>query len=379
MPDITCVIPRWGRTFQNIMTKFAALSTNPGEIEQVIRIVAEGKKAATTDPRLAADHLKAAACPFVSVAPDRKRDERHYRIGFMGMDICVRGIVLRLEGDEPHNGSSLIKLDEVDFTIVGLDELLSLNQHYLKAPEKVTKWGLYNYNIDKDTDLRIAGSAHLLTPNQSVGKDIVDFVGFFFISNQGIASDFVEPGKLVKKKIPTYVKGRYEGIVHKLLPGVNTVSVENVEDAVVADPRGVGIEIVQSGGTIKRKGLRVHGSPLFISESLYVADYHRYLKNEKMQELFDILSPLGYFDENRLTDYVLWFKALEKNLGEAWERKPSPDEIFCSLEEVENGLRPYRLQTRRWVPSDTYKIDEAKSLVAGSLEKVRELYRTMVM
>jgi hypothetical protein len=143
---------------------------------------------------------------------------------------------------------------------------------------------------------------------------------------------------------------------------------------VLAAGRGVGIEIVQTGSTVRRKGLSVWGSPLFVSESLYVAHYHRYLRNEKLQRLLEMLGPVGYFDEDRIEQYVHWFAALERNLGEAWVRRPQPDSLFCSLDEMRSGLRPYRLKTRHWVPSDRYKVDEAEALVAGSLERIRRRY-----
>ena len=51
---------------------------------------------------------------------------------------------------------------------------------------------------------------------------------------------------------------------------------KDVEDAVLAGEKGcVGLEIVQSGSTVKRKGLLLHGGPLFLSESLYVVDYDK--------------------------------------------------------------------------------------------------------
>ncbi len=375
--DVTCVIPRWGRTFQNIMTRFAEISDNREEILEVIKIVSQGKKEATPDSVLARQNLKNYASPYIALAPDRKRTSRPYRIGFLGMDITIAGVKLRLEGDEPHNGSSLIKLDEVDFTIVGLDELLAMNQHYLTHPEKVSKWGLYNYNIATDTDLRIAGSANLTSFNATAGKEIVDFVGFFLITNRDLQNETEYTySKIIKKKLPVYVKGRYEGLVHKLLPGINTISTENVEDAVLESNSGSGIEIIQSGSTIRSKGLKVCGPPLFLSESLYVADYHRYLANEKFQQLLEILNPLGYFDQERIIHYVEWFQALEKNLGTAWFGKPDPAEIFCSLSEMENGLRPYRLKTRRWTPSDEYKVAEATILVKESLAQITSLYKT---
>ena len=372
--DVTCVIPRWGRTFQNVMAKLAFLAKEKAEIERVAQLVSLGKKHASTDPFRAKQFLDSLDCPYLSLTPDRKRAERFYRVGFLGMNITINDLVLRLEGDEPHNGSSLIKLDEVDLTVVGMDELLSMNQLILRNPEKVRKWGMYNYNIDKDTDLRIAGSANLKSFNKVLGKKITDFVGFFLIANKDSIDNNLGYEKLIQHGAPIFVKGRYEGIVHTFLPEANTVSVENVEDAVLATKGGVGIEIIQTGSTIKEKGLTVYGPPLFLSESLYVADYHRYLKNEKLRRLLGYLKPLGYFEREHITNFVDWFKALEANLGDSWINKPFPGEIFCSLEEMKNGLRPYRVKTRWWAPSDNYKVEEAVALVLKSLALIEKAY-----
>ena len=63
------------------------------------------------------------------------------------------------------------------------------------------------------------------------------------------------------------MKGRYTGIVMAAYPKLNIVSVEDVEDAVLAGEKGcIGLEIVQSGSTVKRKGLFLHGGPLFLSK-----------------------------------------------------------------------------------------------------------------
>jgi hypothetical protein len=372
--EVTCVIPRWGRTFKNTMAKFASLAEEKTQIETVIEIVAGGKEAAGSNLADILEKLGCYNCPYISVAPDRKRAEHPYRIGFLGMDLTVAGITLRIEGDEPHNGSSLIKLDEADMTIVGLDELLAMNQYYLKNPEKVTKWGLYNFNIGKDTDLRIAGSANLTAYNKVADKKITDFIGFFLIAKNTVG-DQLSFEKLIRHQDPVCVKGRYEELIHRLLPGMRTVSVENVEDSILTGRSVAGVEIVQTGSTIKSKGLKVFGAPLFLSESLYVANYQRYLNNPKLQQLLDYLNPLGYFDMARIEHYVDWYTALELTLGTAWINKPNPDQLFCSMEEMKNGLRPYRLQTRRWMPSDQYKAIEAEELVTKSLERIRELYK----
>jgi len=73
-------------------------------------------------------------------------------------------------------------LDEIDCAVVGLDELLTVTQYYLHNPTLVTKWGMYNYNIEKPTNIRIAGSAQLTRYNPVLGQDVQDMVGFFLIS-----------------------------------------------------------------------------------------------------------------------------------------------------------------------------------------------------
>jgi hypothetical protein len=292
------------------------------------------------------------------------------------MNIRLGDVVLRVEGDEPHNGSSLIRLDEADIAVVGLDELLAMCQHLLAEPKRVTKWGLFNYNLVAGTDLRIVGSANLTSFNELAAREIADFVGFFLISHRDLDRSTLSFSWLATHRMPVYVKGRYQDLIHTLLPGLNSVPVENVEDAVVRSGHGVGIEIVQSGSTVREKGLRVWGSPLFISESVFVAHYHRFLDNPGLQKLLEVLEPRGYFDPERIHQYVDWFKALGRNLGEAWMDRPEPDSLFCSVEEMRQGLRPYRLKTRRWVPSDEYKKEEAEDLVTQSLETIRTLYAT---
>ena len=98
-----------------------------------------------------------------------------------------------------------------------------------------------------------------------------------------------------------YVKGRYEGIVRTAYPELKVISAENVEDAVLAaEPGSVGLEIVQTGNTLKRKGLLLHGEPLFLSESVYVVDYQRYLNNERLRHFIQSINPMGYFAEERI-------------------------------------------------------------------------------
>ncbi len=320
------------------------------------------------------------APPCFSISVDRKRKLRPYRLGFLGYEWKIGKTKIRVEGEEPHNGSSLIKLDEVDFTVVGLDELLSMTQHYLGDPTRVTKWGMYNYQLTKPTSIRVAGSAMLTSYNKLLGGEVQDMVGFFLISKKGGGNrSLIDLGSLSRHGRHVFVKGRYSGIVMAAYPQLQVEPVEDVEEAVMHGERGsVGLEIVQSGNTLKSKGLLLHGSPLFLSESLYVVDYDRFQQNLSLRKLVESLNPIGYFEEERLENFSRWYYALEQNLGDAWMQRPKVDELFCKTEDIDLGLRPYRLRTRNWKPDDRYLREEAISLAQNSRQKVLKYYQELL-
>ncbi|MBE9562448.1 MAG: hypothetical protein IMF12_06260, partial [Proteobacteria bacterium] len=276
---ITCAIPRTGRTFENFLVKLKLLGVDKQEINKILNISKQSKSMSRTNFQEASKFLVEALqeLPCFGLFIDRKRSHRPYRIGFLGYEWLINEVLVRVEGEEPHNGSSLIRLDEIDWAVVGLDELLTMTQYYLRNPTLVTKWGMYNYNIDKPTGIRIAGSAQLTRYNKTLDREVQDMVGFFLIAkskNQPKpkhTTDFLTHlstyGNLV------FVKGRYVEIVKTAYPNLKVVSVEDVEDAVMqAESGSVGLEIVQTGNTLKRKGLVLYGAPLFLSESLYVVN-----------------------------------------------------------------------------------------------------------
>ena len=361
---VTCAIPRSGRTLNNFLQKLVDLGASSKEIDAILQILSQSKSRSSLKLEEALNFLvevrtKAPSC--FSLFVDRKRFHRPYRLGFLGYDWQIGPYKLRVEGEEPHNGSSLIRLDEVDFTVVGLDELLSMTQYYLRDPSRVTKWGMYNYHLEKPTGIRIAGSAMLCSYNEVLQTEIQDIVGFFLISKVSERKHPLNLKTLSRFGQQVFVKGRYTGIVMAAYPKLNIVSVEDVEDAVLAGQKGcVGLEIVQSGSTVKRKGLFLHGGPLFLSESLYVVDYDRYVSSEALQNVIELLNPVGYFEEARLKQFARWYRALEINLGSVWTDKPPITELFCESSDSEHGLRPYRLKTRHWKPSDTYQRDQAQ-------------------
>ena len=116
--EVTCAIPRSGRTLINFLNKIRGLGADSSEIDQILRILSVSKKNSTIDlltamQFLEESHKEAPHC--FSIFVDRKRSHRPYRLGFLSYEWDINGIRVRVEGEEPHNGSSLIKLDEVDF------------------------------------------------------------------------------------------------------------------------------------------------------------------------------------------------------------------------------------------------------------------------
>lgn len=380
--DITCAVPRTGRTLHNFLSKLKKLGADSDEIEQILKILSISKRRSTPDIKEALNFFQeicTEAPPCFSISVDRKRKLRPYRLGFLGYEWKIGKTKIRVEGEEPHNGSSLIKLDEVDFTVVGLDELLSMTQHYLGDPTRVTKWGMYNYQLTKPTSIRVAGSAMLTSYNKLLGGEVQDMVGFFLISKEGGGSSLIDLGVLSRHGRHVFVKGRYSGIVMAAYPQLQVEPVDDVEEAVMNGEKGsVGLEIVQSGNTLKSKGLLLHGSPLFLSESLYVVDYDRFQQNSTLRKLVESLNPIGYFEEERLENFSRWYYALEQNLGDTWMQRPKVDELFCRTEDIDFGLRPYRLRTRNWKPDDRYLREEAISLAQNSRRKVQKYYQDLL-
>lgn len=387
--DAVMAIPRSGRTFENFIKKIGTQATGLVAPNELISAVKGGKK--RKDPNYAQaktylDELQGQQIAnHLGLFIDRKREERPYRVGFLGADIQMNGLNVRIEGDEPHNCSSLVGLGEADIAVAGLDELLAVTHNSLNA--SATKWGMYNYNLKKEHKVRIAGSAMLTRYNDVVSRDVQDMVGFFLIAKQrpkddlgtGYPKDYLQHLEHHKNRV--FVKGRYAEKVHKSYPKLNIEPVHDVEDAVNDSNTGdVGLEIVQTGSTLRRKNLVLLGAPLFLSESLYVVDYYKYNKksDEGLIQLLDELNPVGYFEQERLLQFAYWYHALQENLGDNWINKPDILDIFCSQQDALRGLRPYSLKTRYWTPSDSYKRDDAFRFVENSLAELQEVYNQVL-
>ncbi len=188
---VTLIIPQSGRTFENFMKKIKdeIVESESRDIDTIIKIVKEGKKYKSSNIMEVMEFLNRYQYQNnfypLSIFIDRKREERPYRIGFLGKSFKLKkgnSTIVRIEGTEPHNCSTLVSIGEADIALAGFDELLATTQEKLINPSIVTKWGLYNYNLPISKKIRIAGSAMLKRWNSTLNCYIQDFVGFFLIS-----------------------------------------------------------------------------------------------------------------------------------------------------------------------------------------------------
>jgi len=94
-----------------------------------------------------------------------------------------------------------------------------------------------------------------------------------------------------------------------------------------------------------------------------------------LRKVIELLNPVGYFEEARLKQFAKWYRAFEINLGSAWTDKPPITELFCESSDSEHGLRPYRLKTRHWKPSDTYQRDQAQQGIGRAHKQLLGYYQ----
>jgi len=385
---ISLIIPQSGRTFENFMHKIKDKVVQSDDIDSTINIIKQGKKSKSpniTDVLNFLNQYQDKLYPL-GIFVDRKREERPYRVGFLGQNFQLknRKDTIRVEGAEPHNCSALVSLGEADMALVGFDELLTTTQEKLINPSIVTRWGSYNYNLPKSKKIRVAGSAMLKIWNSTLECYVQDIVGFFLIGKTKPTDNFNYPKEylqhLEKHKNIVYVKGRYADMVRSAYPKLNVISVHDVEDAVVdSKENALGLEIVQSGSTLRKKELYLFGKPLFISETLYIANYYTYMQKENgLSDVISTFKPVGYYEDERLSELAKWFYALEKNLGDNWINKPKDiTTMLVSDLEMKEGLRPYRLATRYWSPSDNYKVEEAYETIENAKEQLKYYYKKL--
>jgi len=320
---ITGIIPQTGRQCYSALNKLSKLTNN--NFTHAINILNQSKSISTSSLNEA--HTKLSGIKenqnIFTLRPDRKRINRPYRIAFLGMDMNLNGVNVRIEGDEPHNCSSLIRLSLAHFAIVGFDELLVMMGSYLNPQKRNLKdWNLFNDNIGyqdenhiTSTDIRIAGSAELTN-----SSGLQDFVGFFPISAYPFTMD--QMTEKLKSKTKIFVNGRYEGIISNFYNQIIPEPVYNVEDAIQNERGSIGFEIVQTGKTVNYKNLFIFGKPAYTSESLLIYDFGKYQHESDLQKVISEISPKKYNSTERISNLRNWYAHLSENLSDQWIGRP---------------------------------------------------------
>lgn len=371
---VTIVVPRWGRTSQYALRRLGDLAAT--NLESVIGVLEESKGVMTQDPATSAEQLQKQlrqGNTYFSIARDKDRAGQPERIGLRRLDLVIDGVEVVVEGGEPYNCGNAIRVGEADVALVGLDELLIHNQQWMRDNGRyVRAWGNHNYQLKAETDVRVAGSAGL-----------EDFIGLFVIGNPKKTPVKNRVPQVLDGAVPILVKERYEGIVLNAFPRAKTVVVENVEEAVAETPNSYGVELVQTGSAA-RKGLTVFGMPLIISETLVVANYGRFSKEEGLRRVVAALQPQGFYDDKRVDNFADWYVTLERNLGRKWVAMPDVEEMFVTTADIQAGVRPYNTNSRGWKASDTLPLEVAakqRAYMSAMIDRLSEGYfqRTLGM
>ena len=74
--DVTCAVPRTGRTLHNFLSKLKKLGADSEEIEQILKILSSSKSRSTPDMQEALNFLQEIskeAPPCFSISVDRKK------------------------------------------------------------------------------------------------------------------------------------------------------------------------------------------------------------------------------------------------------------------------------------------------------------------
>ena len=351
------IIPRWGRTSEHVLELLGQASGR--KLDDVIQIIGAYRSHSSQEPAIADGYLQSLrqqGYHCFSLYPDRNRAGHPDRVGLRSLELIINGVNVKIEGDEPHNESSLIRLDLADFAFVGLDDLLVQNQPWMREKGRhVRTWGNHNYQLESQTDVMVAGSARVMYTHTNEGRSqrLQDFIGLFLIGNPKRRPVTNTNPNVFNGTVPIFVQGRYEGVVLNAYPNAKTVVVENVEDAVAETSGSYGIEHVQTGTKAKKKNLIVYGAPLVLSETLLVVNYGHFKKNYELQTVVEALKPQGFYDADRVDNFVDWHITLGHNLGENWVGRPSVRQMFVTDEDVAAGARPYNIKSHGWKASDT--------------------------
>lgn len=198
-----------------------------------------------------------------------------------------------------------------DAAVIGLDDLFAAMLPYLQT-QAIARWNQLNSAIQpqESTDVRVIGSTGMQ-----------DYAGLFLLL-PGKAGSLAERIRLLfERKLPLYVKGRYQGLAYYLLgSNIDARPTENIERAIEAE-QCFGMDIVQTGTILAKNEIRAVGKPLLITFSVIAADISLYNQNPAVRSAIDALQPVKDPEVDYIRGAEQWQQSLKKTLGGLWISK----------------------------------------------------------
>ena len=294
---------------------------------------------------------------YLHLQSDTGRQGYPPRIVFnMAESESSEGIPLLIKGLNHYTAPQELRSHEADIIFGGWDEIYaSLVDEIQERAKNIGKWLKFNSYVGKErrhwnddvvvkgykrTDAEIAGSAGL-----------GDFVGHWLIFPEDKIQELSdENGNVCLKNVDRiYIDPKFAAVYNAVLSTqsypytcsslfgekqvlfekgqeVELISAEDVEDAVIEN-NGVGIEIVQTASTLRKKHLVMAGYPLVESETV-IAHIGQANLGEDGNKILSRLNPLDYESPERVDAYNQWYKTLSSNSGDNWLAKPDPYPMF---------------------------------------------------
>ncbi len=258
---------------------------------------------------------------------DLYRQGQPPRILFAGTDTQFNGSKVRLVGMSHYDIPTALRNHVVQIAYVGWDEIYA-DQIENLTDKRARDWNALNGHLRRDsTDVRILGSAglydytgHFVMIDESIVKRI-SCIGDFTSHNPYVPAILDEEMQQIgwekDNETPVYVDHKYQKIYASLMVdpwwAEHFQGTTDIEDRIKQE-KGVGIYVVETGDTVKRKGIHLVGEPILVSETVIAVNVEDFLKNPAAIKLADTLNPIR--PEKSKDEFIKWYRTLCKNLGE---------------------------------------------------------------
>lgn len=350
---ITIAIPHKGRGLEQVLDRFVNIGTLPKvDKEYICEVVSLDKERITeerkqiqdgsrtdyssislVDAALQAKQQNNETAHSLLVDYDFHRAGQPARVLFRGLDTNFEGIPIRVIGKSHFDIPTALRNHIAAIGFVGWDELYADHIDHLTERD-IRDWNALNsYLRDCSTDVRIKGSAglrdytgHFLMVDKSIAERI-DSIGDFTSHNGFIPAVYDENLEQIGwekswMSNPVFVDHKYQVLYESLLKdswwSSHFVGSNDVENDVTKN-KGIGIYVVQSGSTAKRKNIHLVGSPLLISETIIAANEEELQRNPDIEKVVESFEPLKQTSPLSASTFYVWHRNLHETLGDNYK------------------------------------------------------------